>query len=242
MTGSKKSLSISTPTVDIDALERELLSALNHSSPQPYQDDATNLERSNDSDDVLMQLAIESELAINSPKVLQERKKHGLSESSIQPEMLTHLKELDSLLDHKSSLDTRRFSLNQKQEFDLLLNNQMGIDCVINSLSSDGNLALSDSLNVEDCIDPLTLFKIGDKPIFHANETIADRSMPEFTQQGQYQSSLDSVVSIPSVHDDSSDYGRQKNVDVMDHAFSTGEHDDIVEDILDLIPPTNGQK
>ena len=244
MSSSEKPLSIPTHIVDIDALERELFSALNHSSTEEgRQDSQPTLEDSTGSDDILMQLAIESELAINNPKVLQERKKYGLPEATIQNDVPVHLKELDSLLDNKSALDARSFSLNQKQEFDLLLNNQMGIDSVINSLSDEA-LGESDPLHVEDSVDPLMLFQIGDKPVLHSNVTMTDNSMTDFVQQEQYQSSLDSVIPISSFHSDGSGCDQRNNINdhVSMSSSSFVEYDDSVEDILDLILPTNGQK
>ena len=190
-------------SVEIEALERELLSVLNQQSNQ-VSDDAEKHPRAIDeedeglSDDVLVQLAIESELAINSPQTLQQRKKSDVSQDAKKVQELKHLKELDTLLGSRISTDSRNLSLNQSQEFEGFFNSHTSIDKILDSVVPDYGSEQLDSaaLQSEETIDPLKLFQLGSKPVVHNDTDL--KLTPHLAQQEQYQSSLDSVLSVPS--------------------------------------------
>ena len=245
----KSMLNEAQSEVDIEALEHELMLVLNEEAAKSgevsIQSPINEVDSSSakESDDVLMQLAIESELALNSPRVLQERKNHHLWDVGVQNDKLAHLQELDSLLGGRAQSDPRVFSLNQKQEFESLLNHQMNIDHVMESLSSEENFGDSNFLRIDECEDPLKLFQIGNKPVLH--EESNNHQISPFAQKDEYQGSLDSVVSMPAAHDGASQV-KQKHTGkdlVMNEPVSIldGLEED-VDDVLDLIPPIAGNK
>lgn len=240
---SDKSAMNMAQIVDIDALERELMLVLKQEEIQSGCDskqsplNAVDFSVSKDSDDVLMQLAIESELALNSPKILQERKQNQSLSMCMEREDLAHLQELDSLFESRNTTDSRIFSLNQKQEFDFLLSQQVSIDHVIESLSSEDWLGDSGVLNIDEYDDPLKLIQIGNKPVQH--EASSHNKMPFLTQQSEYQGSLDSVVPSFLSEYEVSNINKSK-----DQAAKNNEPESLLDgleecayDILDLIPP-----
>lgn len=233
--------------VDVEALERELMLVLSEEGAKlggavASPEDAVSLSNPKESDDVLMQLAIESELALNSPRVLQERKNTHSLEVGIQNDKLVHLQELDSLLGSRAQSDPRLFALNQKQELESLLNQQMNIDHVIEALSPE-ELGASDFLRIDECEDPLKLFQIGNKPVLH--EESSHQQISSFTQRAEYQGSLDSIVSVSATHDGVSTVTQTHTVkgSVMNEPMSLLDgFDESFEDVLDLIPPIVGNK
>jgi hypothetical protein len=244
MSISDKSALSKAQSVDIETLERELMLVLNeeamHSrgdSKQSPINNAVDPSVSKDSDDVLVQLAIESELALNSPKVLQEQKQNQSLSIGMEKDELAHLQELDSLFGSRNATDPRVFSLNQKQEFDSLLSQQVSIDHVIESLSSEVELGDSEYFSIDECDDPLKLIQIGNKPVQH--EAGHHNQMPVLTQKSEYQGSLDSVVpsflsghEVPDINKSKDPVAKNNEPESLLDGLEESAYD-----ILDLIPP-----
>lgn len=186
-----------------------------------------------DSLDILDQLAIESELAIINPALLNKDIDYWQHNAqNLDPEK--NISELDHLFALKNQHGDYMVPLDNLEQINDLLVNRDNIDKMIGRLDAVDQYALFDG---EQRIEPLRLFSL-------ENHDIRDyvvQSTPRFTQKEHHSSSMDSYFNIQSTAKKASDSqpkNREKAEDKHNwlNDFSASLNDKVsADDILDSL-------
>lgn len=141
--------------------------------------------------DILDQLAIESEIAIINPSLLNKNVDYWQNTPAQNFAPDTEIPELEHLFALKDYHGDHMVPLDNLEHINDLLVNKDNIDKVIGRLDDVDEYALFES---EQRVEPLRLFSLEN----HDIRDYAVQNTPEFTQKEHHSSSMDSYFNVPS--------------------------------------------
>jgi hypothetical protein len=142
--------------------------------------------------DILDQLAIESELAIINPALLNKNVDYWQDAQRNNDAPTGHVAELEYLFALKDNVEEQMVPLDNLEHIDTLLLNRENIDQMIERLDRVDDYAL---FKPERRVDPLRLFSLEN----HDIREYTPYSTPEFTQKEHHTTSMDAYFHSPIV-------------------------------------------
>lgn len=141
--------------------------------------------------DVLDQLAIESEIAMINPSLLNKQVDYWQKSSDQKYSINSEISELEHLFDLKNHRDNHMVPLDNLEYINDLLANKDDIDLMIGRLDGVENYALFEG---EQSLEPLRLFSLDNLKI----QNYVVQNTPEFTQKEHHISSMDTYFLEPN--------------------------------------------